>query len=86
MLSEEIQTALKTNNAILGYRRSVKFIKLNRAKLIVMANNVPEEVKSEIEHVVKLSDSRLEIFSGNSKDLGIVCGKLFPVSVIAIKG
>ena len=85
MLSEEIQSAIKANNAILGYRRSIKFIKLNQAKLIVMANNIPEQVKSEMEHVAKLSDSRFEIFNGSSKDLGVFCGKPFPISVLTIK-
>lgn len=86
MLNEEIQSAVKTNNAILGYRRSIKFLKLNKPKLIVMSNNVPQEIKSEIEHVSKLSDSKFEVFGGNSKDLGTFCGKPFPVSVLAIKG
>jgi len=85
MLNEEIKTALKANKAILGYRRSIRFIKLNRSQLIVMANNVPEQIKSEIEHVAKLSDSKFEIFNGNSRDLGIFCGKPFPVSVLTIK-
>ncbi|MBI4009902.1 MAG: 50S ribosomal protein L30e [Candidatus Aenigmarchaeota archaeon] len=86
MLSEEIQTALKTDNAILGYRRSIRFIKLNQAKLIVMASNAPDKIKNEIEHISKLSNSKFELFSGNSKDLGILCGRPFPVSVLTIKG
>ena len=79
MLNEDIQSAVKTNNAILGYRRSIKFIKLDRPKLIVMAENAPQQLKSEIEHIAKLSNFRFEVFSGSSKDLGIVCGKPFPV-------
>ena len=86
MLNEEIQSAVKSNNAILGYRRSIKFAKLNKPKLIVMANNVPDQIRSEIEHTVKLSDSKFEVFNGNSRDLGTFCGKPFPVSVLTIKG
>lgn len=86
MLTEEIQTALKTSNAILGYRRSIKFIKINRPKLVVMSDNVPEQIRNEMEHIAKLSGLKLEVYDGNSRDLGIVCGKPFPVSVLTIKG
>jgi large subunit ribosomal protein L30e len=86
MLTEEIQSALKTSNAILGYRRSIKFIKLDKPKLVVMSSNVPEQIRNEIEHIAKLSGLKVEVYDGNSTDLGTVCGKPFPVSVLTIKG
>lgn len=86
MLAEEIKSALKNDSAILGYRESVKFIKLNQSKLIVVSNNIPENMRKELEHVSSLSNSKLEIFDGNSREMGTFCGKPFPVSVIAIKG
>ncbi len=86
MLTEEIQSALKTSNAILGYRRSIKFIKLDKPKLVVMSSNVPEQIRNEIEHISKLSGLKVEVYDGNSTDLGTVCGKPFPVSVLTIKG
>ena len=86
MLNEEIQAAIKNNNAILGYRESIKFIKLNQPKLVVISNNLPEQIKNEIQHIAKLSNSKAEIFEGSSKELGTICGKPFPVSVLTIKG
>lgn len=86
MFNEEIQSAIKNDKALLGYRESIKFIKLNQAKLIVMSNNLQEQIKNEILHIAKLSNSKYEIFDGNSKELGTVCGKPFPVSVLTIKG
>lgn len=86
MLNEEIRAAIKNNNAILGYRESVKFIKINQPKLVVISNNLPEQTKNEIQHIVKLSNGKAEIFEGSSKDLGTICGKPFPVSVLTIKG
>jgi ribosomal protein L30E len=86
MLSEEIQSAVKNKNAVIGYRESVKFIKLSSPKLIVVANNIPEGRKREIEHNAKLSQSEFEIFGGTSRELGTFCGVPYPVSVLVVKG
>jgi large subunit ribosomal protein L30e len=85
-LVEDIQAALKTGNVILGYRESMKFIKLNTPKVIVMASNIPEHIKKEIEHNARVGKMKVEMFDKNSKELGIVCGKPFPVTVLVIKG
>ena len=85
-VQEEVQTALKNGKAILGYRRSIKFIKLNTPKLIVLSNNMPEKMKKEVEHNAKIGGVGVEIFNGTSKELGIICSKPFPVSTLVIKG
>ena len=85
-LQETIQEALKTSRAVLGYKDSVKFIKVNTPKVIVISNNLPESLRKEIEHEAKVSNIKLEVFEGNSKELGTFCGKPFPVSTLVIKG
>lgn len=85
MITEEIQSAIKSNKVIFGYRKTIKFIKINTPKLIVIAKNAPENMKKEIEHNAKIAKTRLEVFGGTSKELGIVCGKPFPVATITIK-
>jgi len=83
---EMIQDALKTKKVVIGYKDSIKFIKLNTPKLIVISNNLPESLRKEIEHNAKLGNMKMEVFNGNSKELGIFCGKPFPVSMLVIKG
>jgi large subunit ribosomal protein L30e len=85
-LVEIIRDALKSKKIILGYKESIKFIKTSSPKLIVISKNVPEKIKKEVEYNAKISGSKLEIFNGSSKELGIVCGKPFPVSTLVIKG
>jgi large subunit ribosomal protein L30e len=85
-LTETIQAGLKAKKAIIGYRESIKFIKSNSPKIIVMAENSPERTRKEIEHNAKVSGVKVEIFNGSSKELGIVCGKPFPVTTLVIKG
>lgn len=83
---ETIQEALKTKKAIIGYKDSIKFIKVNSPKLIVISNNLPESLRKEIEQNAKVSKAKLEVFDGDSRQLGIFCGKPFPVSTLVIKG
>ena len=85
-VQEMIQEALKSKNIVIGYKDSIKFIKVNAPKLIVISNNLPESLRKEIEHNAKVGNMKLEVFSGSSKDLGIFCGKPFPVSTLVIKG
>jgi large subunit ribosomal protein L30e len=85
-VQEMIQEALKSKNIVIGYKDSIKFIKVNAPKLIVISNNLPESLRKEIEHNAKVGNMKLEVFSGTSKDLGIFCGKPFPVSALVIKG
>lgn len=85
-LTEIIQEAVKSKKIIIGYKESIKFIKLNSPKLIVVAKNIPEKMRKEIEHNARISNTRIEVFDGSSGDLGVVCGKPFPISTLVIKG
>lgn len=84
-LNETIQSAIKVNKVIIGYRRSIRLIKTGSPKLIVIANNLPKKMKDEIEHNAKVGSVQVEIFNSSSKELGVVCGKPFPVSTLVIK-
>lgn len=84
-LTDEIQNAIKNNEVIIGYKKSIKFIKLSTPKLIVIAKNAPEKIRKEIEYNVRISKSRVEVFQGSSRELGILCGKPFPVTTLIIK-
>jgi len=85
MLQDEIQTAIKNKKAILGYRKSLKFIKFNTPKLIVMSENIPEKIKKIIEENAKITKVKINLFDGTSKEFGIFCGKSFPISILVIK-
>ncbi len=82
---EEIRNALKDGTALIGYRRSMKCLKGGKPKMIVMADNVPDEVRKDVAHNAKASEVPVETFEGSSVDMGVFCGKPFPIAVIAIK-
>lgn len=85
-VQEMIQEAIKTKKVVIGYRDSIKFIKVNSPKLIVISNNLPQSLRKDIEQNAKVSKMKVEIYNGDSKQLGVFCGKPFPVSTLVIKG
>ncbi len=53
-------------------------------KLFIVANNAPGDIKAKIESRSKTSNVPLIQFEGSSMELGSVCGKPFPVSVLSV--
>ena len=84
-LTEEVQAAVKSGKAIIGYRRSLKTIKTGSPKLVVTAENIPEAMRKTIEQNAKVAEVKVETFDGTSTQLGIICGKSFPISTLVIK-
>ncbi len=84
-IKKEVQDAVKEGHVIIGYRESVDFIRTNVPKSVVVANNAPEDKMDEISHNTRASSVEMNIFEGDSKELGLICGKPFPVLVLVIK-
>ena len=81
---EDLRTVLKENKVILGSKRTIKYLKLGKVRMIVISNNCPGNVKKDLEHYAKLTGIKLENFDGTAKQLGIVCGKPFSIATLAI--
>jgi large subunit ribosomal protein L30e len=84
-LVEEIQSALKEDRVLIGYKKSLEFIKSDSPEFVVIAQNMPEKERKEIEHNAKLSGTKIETFEGSSKELGVICGRPFPIMLLVIK-
>ncbi|MFH0713667.1 MAG: 50S ribosomal protein L30e, partial [Candidatus Micrarchaeota archaeon] len=69
---------------ILGSDRTRKLAMHGEAKAIVVARNCPANVKQDIMHYSSLSGVPLIEFTGTSVELGVVCGKPFPVSALSV--
>ncbi len=81
----EIRRAVDTGKVLLGLRETEKNVLKGNGKLVVVSNNLNEKEREKLEHVAKLSDIKIYFFKGNSIQLGSVCGKPFPVSVLLIQ-
>jgi len=83
-LEGEIKQVLKTGKYILGYRKSIRAIKTGKAKAVVIASKIPKWMEDDVTYYAKLGDIPVIKFKGTSYELGMVCGKPFPVAVMAI--
>ncbi len=84
-ITEIIQSAIKSKKAIIGYKESIKFIKCGKPKMVIIAKNAPEKIMNEIKYNAKIFEIPVEIFNGTSKDLGVICGKPYPITTITIE-
>lgn len=80
-LTDEVRAAIKAGKAIVGFRKSVKYLKLKKPKMLIVAKNIPERMKERIE----TCGVKMVIYEGDSKKLGRVCGKPYPVSTVTLK-
>jgi len=83
-LEGEIKQVLKTGKYILGYRKSIRAIKTGKARAVVIASKIPKWMEDDVIYYAKLGDIPVIKFKGTSYELGMVCGKPFPVAVMAI--
>jgi large subunit ribosomal protein L30e len=70
---------------LFGANKAVESVKLNRAKLIVLASNCPLNIMHDIKFYSRFSNIPLVIYKGNSIDLGAICGKPFMVSALTVR-
>jgi large subunit ribosomal protein L30e len=85
-LTSLIQEKVKANEAVIGYNRVMKLLKTGKPKMIIIANNMPKERKEALLHNAKLAKVEVKEFDNDNVNLGLVCGKPFSVSALAIKG
>ncbi len=84
-ISKLIKEKIKQDKVLLGYKSVMKSLKSSRPELIVYANNLPDDRKKMIEHNAKISNVEIKEYPNDNVNLGLVCGKPFSVSILAIR-
>ena len=84
-LNDELKRAISTGKFLLGSRSVLREVGHGRAKLVVISSNCPENLKAEITKLASFSKIPVIQHPKNGVDLGVLCGKPFTVSTMAIK-
>jgi len=84
-ISKAIQIAVKTGKVLFGFKESLEALRGGRAKLIIIAKNIPKDREKTVQQYAKISRTPILQYDGSSLGLGSVCEKPFPVSVLAIR-
>lgn len=83
-LARALRLAVETGKVEFGAKNGVKDSLLAKSKLLVVASNAPRELQDDIAYYSKLSAVPVLTFDGTSIELGSICGKPYPVSVLSI--
>ena len=84
-LEKTIKEKLKEDKVVMGFKSVIKILKKGNPRMIVLANNIPVENKNIVIHNAQISNVEIKEYPDDSVNLGLVCGKPFPISVLAIK-
>lgn len=83
-VNKALRTAVDTGDVLVGSDRSLKAALRGDGKLFVLANNCPGRAKQSVVHYAQLSQVPVLVFAGTSLELGTVCGKPYPISVMTV--
>ena len=83
-VDKAIRLAVKTGKVTLGSNRSIEELKKGNPKMIIVASNCPFDIKNEVNYYSELANISVFEFSGNSWELGSLCGKPFMVTTLAV--
>lgn len=83
-LDSVLREIMRTGKVIIGFRKTLKNVKLGKVRAVVVASKIPREMFSDIVYNARISEIPVIVFEGGSMDLGAAVGKPFPVSSIGI--
>ncbi|MBN2477978.1 50S ribosomal protein L30e [Candidatus Micrarchaeota archaeon] len=81
---KQIRLVVESGKVSFGFNKGVKSILLGKPKMVVLASESPKLVKDDVSIYSKTSKVPLFEFEGSTMELGSICGKPYPVSVLCI--
>lgn len=85
MSTQEIKKALKEKRAVIGKRRTIKLLLVEKLKKVFLAKNCDEKTRKKIEGLCKIAGVPVETYHGTNMDLGTICRKPHTIMVFSIK-
>lgn len=83
-VQKAIRMAVDTGEVLLGKNEVQRSLHNGTSKLVVLARNIPVDLKISIEKKARLAGIAYYEFEGSSSDLGSLCGKPYPISAMSI--
>ena len=81
-----IKVAYKTGKMLFGKSQVLRQIRQDTFKMIIIANNCPDELENQLNYYNSLINNSIFIhrYKGSSWELGLAMGKPYMISVIGI--
>lgn len=81
---KELRKLAESKKLVIGTDRTLKCLKQDKLSKIYLSSNCPEKVESEIRHFSGLQKLDVEKLNYSNEELGTVCKKPFPISVLSV--
>jgi len=83
-VEHELRLALSTGKVQLGSKEAVREMRRGRARMAILSSNCPPEKAEAITTYGRLAEIPVLTHAKDSVDLGVLCGKPYPVSALVI--
>lgn len=83
-MATDIRKLLSSEKLLLGSDRVLKAVRAGTVATVILASNVPAELRKEIEHYQRISKFEIEEAGIPNDELGTLCKKQFSVASIAV--
>jgi large subunit ribosomal protein L30e len=85
MSVEQLRDAVAAKTALLGSKTVLRALRVGSVKSVIVANNCPAPVATDIKKFAEMAGIAIERFDGTGKQLGTLCGKPFAIAAAAIR-
>jgi len=83
-IKKELELAIKTGKIKYGYRNTLRALHKGDAKIVIIARNIPKDMKAVIAYLSALGNVPIVFFPGNAKELGEACKRPHIISSLVI--
>ena len=80
----EIKKMLKSGNAMVGTKKTLKNLKLGKIEKVLVSSNCPARVEMDINYYAGLTGTDIHKLEFPNDELGVICKKPFAMSVLAL--
>lgn len=77
-INKVLRSALSTGKAVIGTKQTIAAVKSGKAQVVVLSSNCLPEVREGLTGVAVIN------YPGTWVDLGVACGKPFPIAALAV--
>ena len=80
----KIRALMADDKLIIGTERTLKLIKIGKLKQVFLSSNCSDKTKEDIMHYSKQTNTEVKELVYPNEELGVVCKKLYSISVIGV--
>lgn len=84
-IEKEIKDAMKEKKLVIGARMVMRGMKKSDIKYVICPSNCSGDVLDDLNYYGKNFGTEIKKFSGDSRQLGEICGKPFNIMLLGIK-